>query len=560
MLNIKSLCLFLFSTSSAQSNPPSQSRPVYVALKQHSIDLLENKLRDVSDPTSKHYGNYLSSREISEMISPTFDEKQGITEWIHSYPVSQFSDDGDSLRFTVSESVLSDMFHWTKEGHKSYSVPEAYRELVDFVEMYSDLKPIFNSNRKYPKLNLKTRNVSVDSRNFGRESLQNIYNVSDVDLSSHSHLTLSGTVEYQDNPGFTNDDLNQQQQLNGQKLLNITDIHGANSDIDPESELDVQMISQTANGVNISFWDSPYWLYSFAVDLFNNETIPNVVSMSWGWAEDSQCDIVQCTNMTSQDYVNRVNVEYMKLALRGTTITVSSGDAGAPGRTSETCNDTRPMNPVFPGSSPYVLSVGATFVQDDGQHSSFKSPICQNNSCISGKRENVVSFDTIGWTSGGGFEAYGNQIPYWQEKALHSYLRENQHHLNMSRFNNQSRAYPDIVAVGHNCPTVLAGSLNMVDGTSCSSPIITGVVSIINYYRALNNQPSVGFVNPLLYHLYDTCHECFQDIRRGYNWCTEEVCCQPGPNFGFRAVKGFDPASGMGSPNVGKILEALELI
>ena len=52
--------------------------------------------------------------------------------------------------------------------------------------------------------------------------------------------------------------------------------------------------------------------------------------MSWGWAEDRQCDIIDCQNITSQQYVNRVNNEYLKITLRGVTIVVD-GDAGAPG-------------------------------------------------------------------------------------------------------------------------------------------------------------------------------------------------------------------------------------
>ena len=56
-------------------------------------------------------------------------------------------------------------------------------------------------------------------------------------------------------------------------------------------------------------------------------------------------------------------MEYIKLGLRGITITVSSGDAGAPGRTNEECIDnTNTVHAVFPGSSPFVTSVGATYV------------------------------------------------------------------------------------------------------------------------------------------------------------------------------------------------------
>ena len=41
----------------------------------------------------------------------------------------------------------------------------------------------------------------------------------------------------------------------------------------------------------------------------------DVISMSWGWAEDSQCNITSCGNLTSHEYVDRVNMEYVKIGL-----------------------------------------------------------------------------------------------------------------------------------------------------------------------------------------------------------------------------------------------------
>ena len=90
------------------------------------------------------------------------------------------------------------------------------------------------------------------------------------------------------------------------------------------------MISQTSEDVDIWYWGSKNWLYTFSINFLNAEKIPDVISMSWGWAEDQQCTISNCTNITSQKYLDRVNTEYAKIGLRGTTIIVSSGDAGAP--------------------------------------------------------------------------------------------------------------------------------------------------------------------------------------------------------------------------------------
>ena len=100
-------------------------------------------------------------------------------------------------------------------------------------------------------------------------------------------------------------------------------------------DLDLQMEALVAKNADIWFWDDSGWLLSFATNFFNSKNVPNVISMSWGWAEDSQCNITSCGKQTSKMYVDRVNSEYVKIGLRGVSILVSSGDAGAAGRTSE---------------------------------------------------------------------------------------------------------------------------------------------------------------------------------------------------------------------------------
>ena len=51
-----------------------------------------------------------------------------------------------------------------------------------------------------------------------------------------------------------------------------------------------------------------------------------------------------------------------------------------------------------------------------------------------------------------------------------------------------------------------------VDGTSCSSPLIAGVISILNDHQLRHNKSTFGFINPLLYKLQQDCNNCFNDI------------------------------------------------
>ena len=203
----------------------------------------------------------------------------------------------------------------------------------------------------------------------------------------------------------------------------------------------------------------------------------------------------------SLQYVNRVNIEYMKIVLRGTTMTVSSGDAGAPGRTNEECDVNNPINPVFPGSSPFVVSVGATYTDKTNKTRDYKSPICLNNACITDNNEKSISFDNVGWTAGGGFDLTRNSTPWWQKSVVDKYLNSGVQLPPDTNFNRNGRAYPDVSALGHSCPTYINGQLGGVDGTSCSSPVVAGLLTIIKEHLWKTKKIKIGHINPLLYYI-----------------------------------------------------------
>merc|ERR1711881_599009 len=120
------------------------------------------------------------------------------------------------------------------------------------------------------------------------------------------------------------------------------------------------------------------WMYTFAHNFFNHKTVPDAVSISWGWAEDQQCaagiDQSECQTLgiDSQQYVQRVNTEFMKIGLRGVSLFVASGDSGANGRSDGMCTDKK-LHASFPGASPYVTAVGATML-DKPQFDLKKAP------------------------------------------------------------------------------------------------------------------------------------------------------------------------------------------
>lgn len=68
---------------------------------------------------------------------------------------------------------------------------------------------------------------------------------------------------------------------------------------------------------------------------------------------------------------------------------------------------------------------------------------------------------------------------------------------NAGKFNAAGRGFPDIAAQGVNVEIVSGGRAELVDGTSCSSPIFSSIVSLINDRLIAAGKPVLGFLNPL---------------------------------------------------------------
>jgi tripeptidyl-peptidase-1 len=139
--------------------------------------------------------------------------------------------------------------------------------------------------------------------------------------------------------------------------------------------------------------------------------------------------------------------------------------------------------------------------------------------------------------SGGGFSNVF-ELPSYQSAAVTHYLQKYPPHYSSQIYNNSghSRAYPDVAAIGRGIPTVFLGETLGVGGTSASTPIWGGIVTLLNEARISAGKGPIGFLNPTLY-----AHpEAFNDITEGGN---------PGCGTnGFNAEPGWDPVTGLGSP------------
>lgn len=144
--------------------------------------------------------------------------------------------------------------------------------------------------------------------------------------------------------------------------------------------------------------------------------------------------------------------------------------------------------------------------------------------------------------SGGGFSNVF-ELPTWQASAVKNFTTNFAPNYGPNVYNDSgiARGFPDVSAIGLKVATVFAGNTLGVGGTSASAPIFAGIVTLLNEARIAAGKGPIGFLNPTLY----ANPEAFNDITIGSN-----PGCGTG---GFNATPGWDPVTGLGTPNYEKL-------
>jgi tripeptidyl-peptidase-1 len=551
-----------------------------VALKQQNLDVLEETFYAVSDPDHEQYRNFLSIEEITKIVAPPEHDRKVVLKWLKANGVTEkIVDNGDSLEVTCTVEVAERLFYteFRTFRHKvhgktlirqfgDFSIPSHMEKYVDMVLGLSEFPVGGYTLKKSPKTVQKANSSSPDILvSIVPQTVQVIYGTGSAKVGSSGASV--GVIEFEQQY-FAPSDL---QAFAQSFALNIAPVSasrtvGFNDPTNPQLEatLDIQYVLGVALGATGWFWieADPVWLYGFATHFFTTTNIPQVVSISYGWNEEDQCEngigSSECEQLgvNSQQYVQRVNVEFQKIGLRGTSLISASGDSGANGRTDPDCSENH-LNPPYPAASPYITAVGATQIDTGSGVANLPNPPpgCAGQSCASGGYEEAVSYSQARFASGGGF-SFVASTPAYQKSAVQSYLSSGVTLPPSGYYNANGRGFPDVAAFGSNVLISSGGQLEGVGGTSCSSPIIAGVVTLLNDYVITKTGKPLGFLNPLLYKMATACPNCFNDITTGDNICTEDGCSSS--CYGFTCTKGWDPVSGLGSPHYANMLNYIK--
>ncbi|HSS62187.1 MAG TPA: S53 family peptidase [Candidatus Limnocylindrales bacterium] len=256
----------------------------------------------------------------------------------------------------------------------------------------------------------------------------------------------------------------------------------------------------------------------FAVD----HNLGDVISQSFGEGETCMDPAIQ----SAQHQVFQQAVD------KGITLFASSGDQGA---AQPTCDGSSFfLSASTPATDPNVTAVGGTNLFADAHSGAYQSEVVWQDGPGNGTGVGGGGFSTL-------YGRPGYQAPFQKSHA---------------------RGVPDVSydagvwggVIGAWGVPFGVGAFFIFGGTSAGSPQWAGIAALADQQRG----GRIGAINKGLYHLGKSkdASSAFHDTTVGTNTCGPDVC---GITVtGFAATPGWDAATGLGSPDVAKLLQALK--
>lgn len=544
--------------------PSSHVIPLRIGLPQSRFSELEQHLAEISDPFHPSYGKHLSKEDVEALVAPDANSIEAVHDWLGSHGVQKdachHSPAGDwvtvHLPVAQVEKMLGTEFSvWehTEDGNvlvrtTQYSLPHHLDEHIELIQPttafnrakaqrttnhFTGLDNAASSQSSGANITVPGYGVTVDAscNNTTTVScLKQLYNAIDYTpkASDKNAIALTGYLgqfaNFADLQNFYEDQVPAAVNTSFDVVLINSGLNNQTlTAAGIEADLNVQFalgISFPTPGTFYSTGGSPPVIPDAATPNSMNEpfldwldfilvqhTIPQVISTSYG--DDEQT--------VTMDYARRVCQGFAQLGARGVSLIFASGDAGVGGvnpnltqicLTNDGTNQTK-FQPVFPASCPYVTTVGAT------------------------NQIPEIAADF----SGGGFSNHFPR-PLWQEAAVTKFLASIPNGTYVGLFNHSGRAYPDVSTHGTNFLVTWRGHLELVSGTSTSAPTFAAFVALLNDARLAAGKSALGFLSPLLYALGGA---GLHDITVGN---------APGcGTLGFNATTGWDPVTGLGTPD-----------
>jgi subtilase family serine protease len=497
---------------SVERLPAGQHMRLVLVLPLRNQAALDQFLKELYDPASPSYRQYLTVEEFTTMFGPTQQDYDAVLRWAEAngFTVVGTSRNRMNVDVTGAVAAIETAFHVNMgvyqhpTENRTFYAPDR-EPAVDLpfplwhiagLDNYSIPRPLLV--RKNPNVTSNATTGSCPSASFCGSDMRAAYyegtaltgSGQSVGLLEYAGTDLADLETYYANAGQTNN-----------VPITLLSTDGTSTSCEaPDCDDTEQTIDMTqALGMAPGLSGLVMYVGSTDTAMFNAMATASPLnaqlSSSWTWTPaDPSTD----------------NPYFQEFAAQGQNLFQAAGDSGAWTSSSET----------YPSDSAYLTSVGGTDLETSAAGGPWSS-------------------ETVWVDGGGGVSPDKFAIPFWQTTTASG----------CSACSNSFRNGPDVAANAnftfYVCADQTTCTANDYGGTSFAAPMWAGYLALVNQYAVAHGKPTLGFINPALYDIglsssYDT---DFHDITSGSN--------------GYSATTGYDLATGWGSPNGSGLIAGL---
>ncbi|SPE42172.1 Peptidase S8 and S53, subtilisin, kexin, sedolisin [Candidatus Sulfopaludibacter sp. SbA3] len=508
---------------------------------------LQQLLAQQQDPASPHYHQWLTPEQYADAYGVSAADLIKIADWLKSqgFTIGNMARSRTFLTFSGTADQALNTFHteihrYLVNGQVHFanaaepSVPAALSGVISGIRGLNDfrLKPQYRTPSQ-PQMN------SGGTHSLAPDDIATIY-----DIAPLYQAGIDGTGQKIAVAGQTDihaSDITRfrsQFNLSASNLTQVLVPGHQDPGVVPgdmqEADLDIEWSGAVARNAHI------YYVYSddvvqsayYAID----QNLAPVLTFSYGGCEGA--DLYDLPNF--QTMAQQANAQ-------GITWLAAAGDSGA-----AACEDlgaTIAQDGLAinaPASVPEITAMGGTTFNDQGG-SYWASSNTANGASALGYIPETTWNDTAygaGLASTGGGASIFYPRPSWQTGP--------------GVPNDGVRHIPDLAlssSADHVPYSFYSGGLGVVGGTSAASPVMAGIVALLNQYlvsTGVQSGAGLGNINPALYRLAQSTTGIFHDVTTGNN---SVPCVLGSPDctsgiFGQDAGPGYDQATGLGSVDV----------
>ena len=484
---------------------------------------LKSFLKEVYDPTSPSYRQFVTPAEFTARFGPTQDDYDSVLRFAKTYGFTVVGGSRDAMDVQVKGSVaaIETAFHVNMRTYKhptenrEFYSPDSEPKLdlqfslwhISGLDNYSIPHPLVISKKDYAaahgieadKVVSHATTGSGPSASFLGSDMRAAYYGGtaltgagqNLGLFEYEGTDLADLTTYYENTVHTG----------YPSSVSVISTDGTSTSClaksgcdDTEQTLDMTQALGMAPGL------ASMVMYVGSTDtaiigaMTTHNPLPTTIGCSWGWtpADPSTLDPY-----------------FQKMAAQGQNFFAASGD-------SSTWSS---RNEAWPADDAYVVSVGGTDL-------------------VTASAAGPWSSETAWSDSGGGISPDSIAIPSWQK--LSGVINSS------NKGSITLRNGPDVSANAnftfYTCADQTTCLANEYGGTSFAAPMWAGFIALVNQQLAIDSQPTIGFINPTIY---------AQNVGSGYSADFHDITS--GTSGSYSAVTGYDLVTGWGSPKVGLI-------